>query len=135
MSERVSLGVSHRYRDRAFWRFLNAFDALRTATITEPIDTDDPGLRRRVGDYLATQADILRRFHGASTTAERNAALDDLVAHGDQHRDLIDEAARYQTSHGNYAKDPFADQREPATTDEPAQPKPTKRTPARKTTR
>ncbi|WP_191842547.1 hypothetical protein [Catellatospora chokoriensis] len=54
---------------------------------------------------------------------DRNAALADLLAHADTHRDLIEEATRYQTSHGNFATDPFGDRREPAD-----QPKPAKRT-------
>jgi hypothetical protein len=61
-----------------------------------------------VADYLAAQQEILIRFHNAKTTAARNAALNDLVTHADKHRDLIEQAARYQTSHGNYAQDPLA---------------------------
>lgn len=71
----------------------------------EPVGEDDPQLRGRVADYLATQDDLFRRFHAARTTAQRDQIVTDLVRHADQHRDLIDQMARYQTSHGNQGTD------------------------------
>ncbi len=73
-----------------------------------------------IADYLATQQDIVQRLNTATTAADRNTALADLLAHADRHRDLIEEATRYQTSHGNFATDPFADRREPADQTKPA---------------
>jgi DNA-binding transcriptional regulator YhcF (GntR family) len=87
----------------------DAFDYLQGAVTREPVGEDDPQLRRDVADYLATQQEILVRFHSATTTKARNAALNELVAHADKHRDLIERAARYQTSHGRFAQDPFAE--------------------------
>ncbi|MEV0431355.1 hypothetical protein [Micromonospora sp. NPDC050495] len=104
----------------------DAFDYLQGAALREPIADDDSDLRRRVADYLATQQEIVRRLNTAATAADRNAALADLLAHADTHRDLIEEATRYQTSHGNFATDPFADRREPA--DQPSAAKRTART-------
>lgn len=100
----------------------DAFDVLRGGALREPID--DPDLRRRVADYLAHQQEIVHRLNTATSPADSNAALADLLAHAEQHKDLIDEATRYQTSRGNFAKDPFADRHE----NEPAPSRPAKRT-------
>lgn len=83
----------------------DAVDLLRGKLMREPVGEDDPQLRRRVADYLATQDDLFRRFHAARTTAERDQIVTDLVRHADQHRDLIDQMARYQTAHGNQGTD------------------------------
>lgn len=83
----------------------DAVDLLRGKLMREPVGEDDPQLRGRVADYLATQDDLFRRFHAARTTAQRDQIVTDLVRHADQHRDLIDQMARYQTSHGNQGTD------------------------------
>jgi DNA-binding transcriptional regulator YhcF (GntR family) len=71
----------------------DAVDLLRGKLMREPVGEDDPQLRRRVADYLATQDQLFRRFHTARTTAERDQIVTDLVRHADQHRDLIDQMA------------------------------------------
>jgi hypothetical protein len=53
-----------------------------------------------VADYLATQNDLFARFHAARSPAEREKIVNDLVHHADRHRQLIDQMARYQTTHG-----------------------------------
>ncbi len=100
----------------------DAFDVLRGGALREPID--DPALRRRVADYLAHQQEIVHRLNTATDPADSNAALADLLAHAERHKDLIDEATRYQTSQGNFAKNPFVDNHP----DEPPPNRPTKRT-------
>ncbi len=82
----------------------DAFDLLRGGALREPID--DPDLRRRVTTYLAEQQDITIRYHQARTHEDRDAALQDLIAHADHHRRLIDEVVKYQADHGNFAKPP-----------------------------
>jgi DNA-binding transcriptional regulator YhcF (GntR family) len=110
----------------------DAVDLLRGKLMREPVGDDDPQLRRRVADYLATQDDLFRRFHAARTTAERDQVVTDLVRHADRHRDLIDQTARYQTTHGNQGADPRRQARdqddEPDTT-----PAPQRRAPAKAT--
>jgi len=114
----------------------DAFDLLQGAAVREPIGEDNPDLQRRVGDYLAAQNEILQRFHAATNAVARNKALNDLVAHADRHRDLIEEATRYQSAQGNYAQDPFAHRRDTDTPDDDADTKPAKRTSrAQKTTK
>ena len=90
----------------------DAVDLLRGKLMREPVGEDDPQLRRRVADYLATQDQLFRAFHAAHTTAERDQIVTDLVRHADQHRDLIDQMARYQTSHANQGTDPRRQARE-----------------------
>jgi DNA-binding transcriptional regulator YhcF (GntR family) len=100
----------------------DAFDVLRGGALREPID--DPDLRRRVADYLAHQQEIVHRLNTATSPTDSNAALAELLAHAERHKDLIDEVTSYQTGQGNFAKDPFADRR----ADEPAPSTPAKRT-------
>ncbi|HEX5144954.1 MAG TPA: GntR family transcriptional regulator [Mycobacterium sp.] len=55
----------------------------------------DPDLLRRIGDYLAAQADILARHHNATDAKTRNAAGRDLLALATGNRDLIDEITQH----------------------------------------
>jgi len=106
----------------------DAVDLLRGKLMREPVGEDDPALRRRVADYLATQDQLFRAFHATKTTAERDQIVTDLVRHADQHRDLIDQMARYQTAHGNQGTDP---RRQPRDQDDEPE---TTRAPRRRTT-
>lgn len=92
----------------------DAFDLLRGGVLREPID--DPELRHRVAAYLADQQAITARYHRARTTADRNAALHDLLRHADTNTHLIDEVIKYQADHGNFAQPPDSAS---ASTDDP----------------
>lgn len=92
----------------------DAFDLLRGGVLREPID--DPELRHRVAAYLADQQAITARYHRARTTADRNAALHELLRHADTNTHLIDEVIKYQADHGNFAQPPDSAS---ASTDDP----------------
>lgn len=112
----------------------DAVDLLRGKLMREPVGEDDPQLRGRVADYLTAQDQLFRRFHAARTTTERDQIVTDLVRHADQHRDLIDQMARYQTAHGNQGTDPRRQARDQD--DEPeATPAPRRRTTPAKATK
>jgi DNA-binding transcriptional regulator YhcF (GntR family) len=110
----------------------DANDVLRGDALREPID--DPDLRQRVGDYLAVQQHIVTRLNNRRDPDDRDAALADLLAHAERHRDLIDEAIKYQSDRGNFAKDPIAQRRQPEPASE-APSKPTKATARKRATK
>lgn len=64
------------------------------ATLREAIIAD-PDILRRIGNYLAAQADILARHDGATDAKTRNAAMRELLALATDNRDLIDDIAQH----------------------------------------
>lgn len=88
----------------------DALDIPRGRLMREPVN-QDPDLRRRVADYLTEQKALFARYDTATTARQRNKAINQVIAHAADHEDLIDEMARYQTSHGNpaqpLAKEPY----------------------------
>ena len=109
----------------------DAFDLLRGGALREPVD--DPQLSQQVAAYLAQQQAIFARYLHARTATEKNAALNDLLAHAETHNTLIDEVIAYHAERGNFAQQPEWLKR--SSDDTPAA-KPAKRAPrrARKTT-
>jgi len=55
----------------------------------------DPDILRRIGNYLAAQADILTRHDEATDAKTRNTAARDLLALAAGNRDVIDAVARH----------------------------------------
>jgi DNA-binding transcriptional regulator YhcF (GntR family) len=125
LRELQNLRVTYSVAGKGTFVHPDAFDTLRGAALREPID--DPDLRRRVADYLAHQQRIVHRLNTTHDPDDRNDALADLLAHADKHKDLIDEATKYQSDRGNFAKDPFAERRQ-------AKPAPRKRAPRARNT-